>query len=474
MVNSCFHYTRTPSIWQLRMARRLHRASSKRWLKILGWSAGVLAFLLLALVMAGRMWINSYLRSPQFRSVLSGRTAEHMRARVEIAPVSFDGAQFFCDGLDAKGSQEAKFSSFRIENVRGEFRLPTLWRMIFGDRQLRVDSVDVQRVAVDFLDDRIQLDLPPRKTSEGMTEVGRVSVRDVKVRWNGGSIAGLSLTATKAEGGWRIIGQGGQVEQTGLPGMEIAALRLLHRDPSLFIHEARLRQAGGEVVLSGEVTENERADFQVKVNGVNVTPLLPEDWRARLRGRIAGDARVQIPLREGKDAVPVIAGSAQLNEGVLEALPVLDRIADFTKTDRFRRLVLNKVRGDFRMERAGFTVTNLLLESERLICVKGRFTVTNDTIDGTFEVGITPGPLQWLPGSQEKVFNTMRDGYAWTNLRVAGPVRSPREDLSSRLAAAAQSAVVEKVEATATQAVGGAVETVKKGATGVLDLLFGN
>ena len=46
------------------------------------------------------------------------------------------------------------------------------------------------------------------------------------------------------------------------------------------------------------------------------------------------------------------------------------------------------------------------------------------------------------------------------------PKREPR-------IAAAQGAVVEKVEKTATEAVGTAVDSAKKGAEGVLDLLFG-
>ena len=102
-----------------------------------------------------------------------------------------------------------------------------------------------------------------------------------------------------------------------------------------------------------------------------------------------------------------------------------------------------------------------------------QFTIANEMIDGTFDVGITPGPLQWLPGSQEKVFVAMHDGYAWTTMRITGPVKGPKEDLSSRLVAAAEAAVVQKVETTATQAVGTAVDTVKKSATGVLDLLLG-
>ena len=226
--------------------------------------------------------------------------------------------------------------------------------------------------------------------------------------------------------------------------------------------------------MTGEVTEKEKVDLQFKVRGVNVTPLLPEDWRARLHGRVTGDGRLQMSLRDGPPAPPVISGHAELQQAVLETLPVLNKIADFTKTDRFRRLVLNQVSGDYRYDQNGLHVTNLVVESERLILVKGSFTVLNGEIDGTFEVGITPGPLQWLPGSQEKVFTVNHDGYVWAPMHIAGPVRSPREDLSSRLYAAAQNAVVEKVESTATQAVGGAVDTVKKGADTVLGLLFGN
>ncbi|MEQ1850253.1 MAG: hypothetical protein ABMA01_01550 [Chthoniobacteraceae bacterium] len=456
------------------MARRFHSAPSNRWLRISAWTVCLAAGLLLALVLGARIWINSYLRSTEFRSRLSERTAEHLRARVEIGPVSFDGTQFFCDSLHAKGGVEAKFSEVTIENIRGEFRLPAMWRLLLGERRFRVDSVDVQRLEANFFEDRLSLNLPPLNREERMTEVGRVGVRELKLGWNGGSISGLGVTATKADGGWRITGQGGEARQAGLPLMEIVSVRVLHKEPSLFIHEARLREGGGEVVVTGEVTEEEKADLQFKLAGVSVTPLLPEDWRARLRGRIAGDVRAVMPLKPGPAAAPIFTGNARLQEGVLEALPVLNRIAEFTKTDRFRQIALNQARGDFRMDGSGLKVTNFVLESERLISVKGQFTVIDGQIDGTFQVGITPGPLQWLPGSQEKVFNTMRDGYAWTNLRISGPVKTPREDLSSRLAAAAQAAVVEKVESTATQAVGGAVETVKKGATGVLDLLLGN
>ena len=457
------------------MARRsVQKSSSSRWFKVLAWTGVVLVVLLFAGLAGVKAWVNSYLRSPEFRKQIAARTAEQLQAQVEISPIRFDTTEFSCAGLVGEGARDGKFSDIRVEDVHGEFRLPSVWRMLFGDKKFRVESVDVQRVAVNFFEKRLPLELPRAKKEDKLTEIGRITVREMLVNWEGGSVTGLAVTGTPVEGGWKIIGDGGRAKQSGLPDMDITALRVVHKEPVLFVQEAKLRAEGGEATVTGEVTEKEKVDLQFKLTGVNVTPLLPDDWKARLHGRVKGDGRIQISLRDGASSLPVVTGHAELQQAVLEALPVLNKIAEFTKTDRFRRLQLNQVHGDFRYDESGLHVTNLVVESERLIMVKGAFTVSNGIIDGTFELGITPAPLQFLPGSQDKVFSAPRDGYAWTPLRITGPVRSPREDLSERLLTAAGNAVVQKVEDTATQAVGSAVGTAKKGVEGVIGLLFGN
>ena len=76
--------------------------------------------------------------------------------------------------------------------------------------------------------------------------------------------------------------------------------------------------------------------------------------------------------------------------------------------------------------------------------MKGGFVVQNGLIDGTFDVGITPSSLQWLPAAlQNKVFTASHDGYVWTTMRLTGPVDHPSEDLSRRLIAAAIDAGVD-------------------------------
>ncbi len=68
---------------------------------------------------------------------------------------------------------------------------------------------------------------------------------------------------------------------------------------------------------------------------------------------------------------------------------------------------------------------------------EGACTIAQNKIDGVFQVGVTSASLQWLPGSQARVFTVARDGYFWTPVRVSGPVDHPREDLTKRLLAAA-------------------------------------
>jgi hypothetical protein len=114
-------------------------------------------------------------------------------------------------------------------------------------------------------------------------------------------------------------------------------------------------------------------------------------------------------------------------------------------------------------------VRNFIAESEGLIRIEGTFTVENSAIDGTFQVGVTPASLQWLPGSRTRVFTDVRGAYVWAPMHLAGPLNSPTEDLTPRLAAAAGNEVIEQVGS----AVKDATKTMKDGVKSALDLLLG-
>jgi hypothetical protein len=139
---------------------------------------------------------------------------------------------------------------------------------------------------------------------------------------------------------------------------------------------------------------------------------------------------------------------------------VLDQLGVFAHTERFRQMELTRATASFSSEPGRLEVRNFVAEAEGLIRVEGDYTVRNGEIDGTFQVGLTPETLQWIPGSQDSIFTVSRDGYLWTPMRLTGPATHPVDDLTPRLIAAAGTGVIKGVQG-----------TVEKAAQGILDFI---
>lgn len=462
------------------MSRRQRSASarptSRLWIKVAGVLAALFVLALIVVFVGFKSFAMSHLRSAEFRRKIEARAGQDVRGKVEIFPIRFESGQFFSDGLSALGGPEAGFHSVKIENVRGDFKLPSLWQLLFGDSKGIVDNVEVQRLDADFDDLRTEMFVPP-KEKHSHSQVLNIAVRDARLRWRSGGLTNLAVKVTPRDNGWLMEGAGGRINQLGIPNVDVTTVRAMYNEPTFFLQELTVRQDGGEIVASGEFRQKDAADLQCAIKGVNVKPYLPDDWRARLHGRLAGDVRAVFTTKEGDQSPAQFSGALRLEGGHLEALPVLAKIAEFTKTDQFRRMRLDELSGDFKTEPRGVKVSKFVLESKQLIVVRGEFSVLDDQVDGTFDVGITPGPLQWLPGSQEKVFTVNRDGYAWTKMRVTGPTSAVKEDLSVRLMEAGKDAAIQKGIDTAKGVIGSGVDTgidaAKKGLEGAAGLLFG-
>ena len=298
-------------------------------------------------------------------------------------------------------------------------------------------------------------------------EIGKATIHDTQLTWSGGGLRGTAFEIAPSDGGWQVTGQGGRITYGALPPLDVDNLHLRYRAPSLFVNGAELRQpGGGSLQATGEVDFTRQLDLRLALTNVAITPYLSEDWRLRAKGNLSGDVTVHsaLPARGS----PQLSGSLKISQGELTALPVLDQIAEFTRSQQFRRLNLNEASGDFTQDDSGLRVKNFVAESDGLIRVEGNFTIVNGMIDGTFQVGVTPSSLQWLPGSQTKVFTEARGGYVWSPMHLTGPANKPDEDLSKRLIAAAQGAAIEAVQ----DAAGQAVKTGKDAVKSALDLLL--
>jgi hypothetical protein len=459
--------------------RRQRQREKSIWKRCVFWTVAALPVLIFVGYFTARSWIYHYLRSEEFRRFVSRATAKTLHADGEFAPLHFTGMNIYTDGFKARGSDRAAFAALSIEQIRAELSLRR-WR----EHVWQIDNLEAHRIDLQFDGSRIALEETPRETSvkpstkpgggwlPNRVEISTASVQQVNLGWgetgkDAGSVRGTRLVATAREGAWEIDGHGGRLEHGGLPDLELESLRALYRAPTLYVQDARLRRGTtGSVNVDGEVRFDEAINLQGKLAGIDVTPFLSNDWRVRLHGKLGGEVHVRGPLHSAN--APLISGSMELSEGQIEALPVLDEIAVFTHLQQYKRLVLSRVSADFRQENGTLSATNFIAESTGLIRVEGGFTVANGQIAGLFQVGVTATSLQWLPGSQDRVFTESRAGYVWTPVRLSGPLDSPGEDLSPRLATAAKDAAIEKVGET----VQSAVETGKEVIKGALDRLM--
>lgn len=420
--------------------------------------------------------IESYLRSDRFREFVSKKAGDTLHADAELAPLSFAGSTIFADGFTAKGGPDAAFADLQIEQIRTEISLRRFFEKVW-----QVEQFDVQRVRVDLDGARINrpMEAAPsplaapktENTSNGWlpnrVEIGKATVHDTQLTWKDGGLRGTAFEIEPHEGGWQIAGQGGRLTYGKLPPLDVANLHLRYRAPSLFVNSAELRQpSGGSLLAAGEIDFTRQLDLRLTLVNIGISPYLSDDWRLRAKGNLSGEVNVSsaLPAR----GAPRLSGSLKLSQGELTALPVLDEIATFTRTQQFRRLNLNNASGDFTQDETRLTVKNFVAESDGLIRMEGAFTIEKGLIDGTFQVGVTPSSLQWLPGSQAKVFTEAHGGYVWAPMRLTGPANKPTEDLSPRLIAAAQGAVIEGVQ----NAAGEAVKTGKDAVKSAMDLLM--
>jgi hypothetical protein len=356
----------------------------------------------------------------------------------------------------------------RADQIRAEFYLRGVFRRVW-----QVDNVELQRLQITLggaPSKEHAASAPAPKTSRWLPnklDLRKIVIHQTNLDWGeagkaAGSLQKVRVSIVPEAGAWILNGVGGKLRQTGWPDLLVDRLKLRYQRPQLFVNDAELKlDETGMVNVSGELNFNapSRLDLLIQYKDVSVTPLLPEDWRARLHGNLLGTAKVTGQL--GDPASLKVTGSLRLASGRLEALPVLERIALFTRMEQFRQFVLQSASAEFSWQDGKLNVTQLLLESERLIRIEGSFSVERRFLDGQFQMGVTPASLRWLPGSQSRVFTTEREGYLWAPMRVTGPVDQLKEDLSPRLAAAAGTEVLEGIKG-----------TVEQGAKDLLDLLM--
>lgn len=456
--------------------------SRPQWGRLVLCALWIFLGLLVVAIVGGRVWLRSYLHGPGFQRFVSDRLSRTLRAEVTCSPFRADGLTLYCDEITARGYEDSPFASAKAVRVWARFELGSIFQ----------EAWKIQRIDSEGLEVRLGGPRLPRPTLAPATpvattkrnwvlpnriEVVAADLRDVELSWGEGEMPSgalrrldLQMSSTDMKyAGWKVTATAGELWSAGLPPLNLtsASMRYRRSEQSLEIDEASFTEkGGGSAKAHGEVDFGRAIDIKARITSMPITPLLTGDWRLRLHGNLTGDVRVESPLPAV--SAPTISGALQLEDGRMEALPILNQIATFTQNQQLRQLPLSVAMAEFRQKEGRFEISKLTAESPGRLRLEGGFKISDGLIDGTIDVGLPPTLLEWIPGANEQVFTTARKGYRWAPMHLSGPANALAEDLSGKLAVAAGNKVIEKVEDTATQAIQGGREVIKKS----LDLLM--
>ncbi len=472
------------------MARATRRRAQKggvRWINVILGSLLTVLMLVVVLGFSLWLWLKSYLRGEEFRDLVSVKTSALFSAEGGFEEIEWTGSSAYSDGYDARGLPGAPFSRVTANGIRAYVDFGAV-----RDGVWKIDEIDINRLVL-LVDAR---SAGAATESRGLDEVDAESGEEEKVSGIFGrliprsieigevEVADTHLKAERARGGvtvldgsrislrplagskaWALSGRGGTLAIADAPKLEIDTFTTRWHGRELFITDAAFSFYESAVLTASgglRFDKDAETNLNLKLSGLDVDHALDPQWKEKISGMLQGDV-----VLTGKPGDPVglrKEGTLQLTKGVIEDLPVLDRIADYAKAERFRRLVLHQASADFTTHGEETVVKDIVLQSDGLTRLTGEMVISGERIEGTFRVGVTPGTLKWIPGAEQKVFTEPADGFLWTGMRVTGSRESPTEDLSTRLVRAA-------VDQIAEDTVNKAADTAEKALEDPVDLL---
>jgi hypothetical protein len=443
-----------------RRSRRRSGAGERRWL---GRAAVWLLVLAVLGLGAGYGLLRRYLHSDAFRMFLSAEAGKAAGVTGEFAPFDWKGLAVDTESFEARGA--GPVTGLRADGLHTEIGLGGVRRGVW-----EILGSNVRRLEVS-VDARKQPDeTPPPRTGPGavtkakpagwfpkQAELQGIDVRElvVKVILPEGlaTASGMNFHAEPAgaKGAYRAEIEGGAVRLPFgmIPELRLDRARLRYQDRRVFLTEAKVAAwDSGCIQGTGEWDTASRQFFiEGDVTGAKCENVFNPDWAKRLTGDVTSSFTFS-----NQPGFPQADGKLTIQNGMLTALPMLDALAAYADTRRFRILTLNEARTGWRWKSGELVLTNLVLASEGLVRIEGGMTLRGRQMDGVFRLGLAPGTLATIPGAETDVFAPGERGLLWTTLRITGTLDDPKEDLTNRLIAAAGLRMFEQLPETGEQA----------------------
>jgi hypothetical protein len=175
------------------------------------------------------------------------------------------------------------------------------------------------------------------------------------------------------------------------------------RQSELFIDQCGLGiYENGHIDGSGEIDFSGEGNFnlELEISSIDVDELAEGEWKERLGGTISGPITIT-----GRPGAFVYEGTMNVAEAKIEAIPVLTVVAEYTRNDQFKHLVLSEAKTDFTKVGGKTNLENIVLQSDGLVRVEGDMVIQGEMVVGQFPGGCGSGNSSLDPRSRAPDFH---------------------------------------------------------------------
>jgi len=403
----------------------------------------------LVLAILGLAGISGFIRSVAFRHWMDRRVSHSLRAVGQFEPLQWEGATFRSAGFSAQGSAKSKLTSLHASEITARLG----WPQILA-RALVIDELTLEKLDVELGRNPapVNAPVPPSPLRLPSLNIGllinKIQVEQAGLHWRSnhsgpGDLLGTTVVASrKGPDSWQFTATGGSARQANYPAIIIDSTSGKLSDQALIIDQAKLRsEAGGEIAVQGTINLRDQlmAKLHTDFSGISLGPVLPKDWN------LAGTADGKLDYTGSLDRIEEggLTGFIQIAHAKFDPSTVFAKLRTLIEAIGWADVSLDSVSANIRYHDRQMDFIDLVARYQDQVRIEGRGTIAAGQIDANLLFGLSPRIVSLIPGATDKVFTEERDGLRWAPMKISGPVRQPKEDLSKRLMKAIQEKMTE-------------------------------
>jgi hypothetical protein len=246
---------------------------------------------------------------------------------------------------------------------------------------------------------------------------------------------GTQLLITPNGRDFDYFATGGKLKMTPIPDLDLRQTHLLITKTLLTLYDLDLAsdsRSDERIRVQGHagLGQDKSIDAKANFNSVPIRQWLPTEWKGRLKGSAFGD--IHYTGKDPKLESSSGEGSLRIQNGRVDDVPLLNKLAEVARKKSFERLDLNECSLDFAWRYPEIDIKDITIQEKGKFRIEGEISIQRRLLRGTIRLGLTREYLDWLPNPEE-VFSRRSSGYLWTDVHLSGTIDEPRQDLSQRI-----------------------------------------